>query len=121
MGISGQLYNLLKSYFSTRIQRVVLNGQTSSWIPVLAGALQILGPLLFLIYINELPNELKSTLKLFADDASLFTFVKDKNESANTLHNDLMLISKCFLIQIPVTLPKKYYFLGNNKSKFIQL
>ena len=94
MGISGQLYNLLKSYFSTRIQRVVLNGQTSSWIPVLAGALQILGPLLFLIYINELPNELKSTLKLFADDTSLFTFAKDKNESANTLHNDLMLISK---------------------------
>ena len=41
-----------------------------------------------------MPNELKSNLKLFADDTSLFTIVKDKNESANTLNNDLMLISK---------------------------
>ena len=56
----------------------------------------ILGPFLFLIYINNLPNELKSNLKLFADDTSLFTVVEgNKNESATTLNNDLMLISKC--------------------------
>ena len=47
----------------------------------------ILGPLLSLIYLNDLPNELKSDMKLFADDTSLFTFVKDKNESANTPSN----------------------------------
>ena len=41
-----------------------------------------------------MPNELKSNVKLFADDISLFTIVKDKNESTNTLNNDLMLISK---------------------------
>ena len=96
MGISGELYSLLESYLSGRLQRVVLNGQTSSWRSVLAGVSKgsILGPLLFLIYINDLPNELKSNVKLFADDTSLFTIVKDKNESANTLNNDLMLISK---------------------------
>ena len=54
----------------------------------------ILSPLRFPIYINDLPNELKSNVKLFADDTSLFTIVKDKNESSNTLNNDLMLISK---------------------------
>ena len=65
-------------------------------------------------------------IKLFADDTSLFTIVKGKNETANTLNNDLMLISKwaynwkMLSIQIPVNLPKKYYFQGKNKSKFIQ-
>ena len=80
MGISGHLFNLLENYLSGRLQRVVLNGQTSSWRPVLAGVPQgsTLGPLLSLVYINDLPNELKANAKLFAADTSLFTIVKDK-------------------------------------------
>ena len=95
VGISGELYNLLEKYLSDRFQRVVLNGQKSSWRPVLASVPQgsILGPLLFLLYINDLADGLKSNAKLFADDTSLFTIVKDKNESANILNNDLQLIS----------------------------
>ena len=93
---SGELYNLLENYLSGRVQRVILNGQMSTWQPVLAGVPQgsILGPLLFLIYINDLPYELKSQAKLFADDTSLFTIVKDRNESANILKKDLLSISK---------------------------
>ena len=83
MGISGELLNLLENYLTDRCQRVVLNGQTSSWTLVLASVPQgsILGPLLFLIYINDLPNELQSNAKLFADDTSLFAVVNDKNDS----------------------------------------
>ena len=96
MGISGELHKLLENYLLGRLQRVVLNGQTSSWRPVLAGAPQgsILGSLLFLVYINDIPNRLKSNAKLFADDTSLFTIVTDKNKSADVLNNDLLLISK---------------------------
>ena len=96
IGISGDLFNLLENYLLSRLQRVVLNGQTSSWRRVLAGAPQgsILGPFPFLVYINDLPNELKSNAKLFADDTSLFTIVKDRQESADVLNDDLSLISK---------------------------
>ena len=96
MGISGELYNLLENYLSGRLQRIILNGQMPSWRPVLSGVPQgsILGPLLFLIYIIDLTNELKSHPNLFADDTSLFTIVKDKNVSANILNKDLLLISK---------------------------
>ena len=92
MGISGELYNVFENY-----QRVVINGQTSLRRPVLVGAPQgsIMVPLLFLIYVNDLPNELKSNVKLFARDTSLFTVVEDKNESANILNNDLQSISTC--------------------------
>ena len=128
MGISGELYNLLGNYLSDRFQRVILNGQTSSWKPVIAGVPQgsILDPRLFLVCINHLLNELKSSAKLFADGTSLFTIVKDKNESANTFNNDLLLISKwvyywkCFLILILANRLKKCYFQEKRKLKFIQ-
>ena len=83
VGISGVLYNLLGNYFSDRFQSVILNGQKSSWRPVKAGVPQgsILGPLLFLVYINDLPNELKSSVKLFADEKRKLKFIKFQQHS----------------------------------------
>ena len=49
----------------------------------------ILGPLLFLIHINDLPDNLISNPKLFADDISLFSVINDKHSSANKLNQDL--------------------------------
>ena len=73
MGISGELYKLLEDYLASRHQRVILNGQTSCWRPVFAGVSQgsVLSPLFFLVYINDMPGELKSKAKLFADDTTL--------------------------------------------------
>ena len=96
MGISGQLQRRLENYLSGRLQRIVLNGQSSLQKPVLADVPKgsTLGPLLFLIYINDLQNEMKSNAKLFADEKFLFVVVKDKHESANVLNNDIILISR---------------------------
>ena len=83
-GFSGDLFQLLSYFLSNRKQRVVLNGQNSHWTNVHARVPQgsILGPLLFLIYINDLADDLPSNLKLFANDTSLFSVVHDVNASA---------------------------------------
>ena len=90
-GVSGNLFQLIKSSLSGRFQRVLLNGQTSDWETIQAGVPQgsILGPLFFLIYINDLTDNLNSNAKLFANDTSLFSEISDPLETANVLNNDL--------------------------------
>ena len=90
-GISGNLLHLLSDFLKNRKQRVVLNGQFSSWATVNAGVPQgsILGPLLFLIYINDLTCDLSTNAKLFADDTSLFSTVYNVHTSAKELNDDL--------------------------------
>ena len=94
-GISGNLLKLLKSYLSDRKQRVVLNGMESDWGNINSGVPQgsVLGPLLFLIYINDLENGIISSIKFFADDTSLFSIVKNPITSATNINNDLKRIS----------------------------
>ena len=77
-GVSGNLLRLIKIFLSDIVQRVTLNGKTSDWECTRAGVPQgsILGPL-FLIYLNGLATDLKSNVKLFADDSSLFLIVSD--------------------------------------------
>ena len=92
MGIVGNFLKLVESFLSNRYQRVVvLNGQTYSSTNVKAGVPQrsILGLLFFHIYINDLSENLKSTVKLFADDTSIFHVVKDPSTSAEILNHDL--------------------------------
>ena len=86
---------LITSFLENRFQRVVLNGQISSWKPVLAGIPQgfVSGPLFFLIYINDLSKNLSSNNKLFADDTSIFSTVKNVNLSTDQLNSDVEKIS----------------------------
>jgi hypothetical protein len=79
-GINGPLYDLMCSYLDKRKIRVTLNGSKSKWHKVTAGVPQgsILGPLLFLIYIDDIVNNLESDIYLYADDAVLMSsFTKD--------------------------------------------
>ena len=95
IGISGSLPKLFQSFLNDKQQRVVLDGQHSNWAPVLADFLQgmILGPLLLLVYINDLIDNLESPVKLFADDISLFSTVSDSSKSNQLLNDYLQKIS----------------------------
>ena len=94
-GVNGEVLTLLTNYWREPYQRELLNGQNFSWELVKSGVPQgsVLGPLLFLIYINDLPDNLKSNCKIFADDTSLFYKVFNKHVSRATLSKDLELIN----------------------------
>ena len=87
----GSLLQWFSSYLHDRKQRVVLPGATSDRLNIRAGVPQgsILGPLLFLIYINDIVEDIHSSIRLFADDTSLYIIVDDRTESAVTLNSDL--------------------------------
>ena len=95
-GISGNLLTFFENYLLNRKQRVVLNGTTSDWKTVSAGVPQgsVLGPLLFLVYINDLTENIRSQMRLFADDSSIFTPVKDVLVTHQQLVDDLETVSK---------------------------
>ena len=80
-----------KNYLSER-KRVVINNSISSWRDINAGVPQgsILGPLLFIVFINDILTDINSTIKLFADDTSLYLIVDDPQETTQTLNDDLV-------------------------------
>ena len=89
-----KLLLLIKRYLANRKERVIINGSESEWGKIESGVPQgsVLGPLLFLIYINDLEKGIKSHINLFADDTSLFSIVKEPNISALDLNHDMVLI-----------------------------
>ena len=95
-GVEGELLLLLKAYLRNREQRVVLNGQTSEWKRIYSGVPQgsALGPLLFSIYINDLPDGITSLCKILADDTPLSSKVLDVNKSVIELNADLKKIKQ---------------------------
>jgi hypothetical protein len=97
IGITGKLLAWIESYLSNRKQTVVINGIKSDILELKAGVPQgsVLGPLLFLVYINDLSEGLTGEAFLFADDSSIFHKVNnDIFECACKMNNDLELINK---------------------------
>ena len=78
-------------YLSNRRQRVVIPGSMSEWKYIHSGVPHgsILGPLLFLIYINDIVSEIDSNIRLFADDTSLYMVVDEPSSAAPIMNADL--------------------------------
>ena len=95
VGITGTLLELFKSYLLNRKQCTVVDGVKSSLINITAGVPQgsRLGPLLFIIYINDIVNTLESEILVFADDCSLLASGLDPAETVEQLNRDLHKIS----------------------------
>ena len=91
MGIVGDLLLWFKDYLTNRKQRVVINGKESSWKTVNAGVPQgsILGPLLCLIFINDIVDEINCPIKLFTDDTSIYAIVDNPLITSLSLNADL--------------------------------
>ena len=95
-GISGNLLKWFENYLKGRKQRVCINGFYSVWKLIEAGVPQgsILGPLLFLIYINDITVDIKCLIKLFADDTFLYHATKDIPKGIKLINADLDRISR---------------------------
>ena len=94
-GCSEHLVKWFSSYLSNRRQCVILSGTKSEWAPMHAGVPQgsILGPLLFLIFINDIVKDISSSIRLFADYTSLYIIVENPQTAARLLNLDLDIIS----------------------------
>ena len=77
-GVTGKPLRWIRDFLTGRKQRVVVNGKLSTWADILSGIPQgsVLGPILFVILINDLPDVVRSTVKIFADDTKLFHAVR---------------------------------------------
>ena len=120
LGITGKIYDWIKDWLNDREQRVVLLGHSSKWIDVKSGVPQgsVLGPLLFLIYINDIDECVNSKLLKFADDTKIFRVVTNPEE-VKMLQNDLINLcnwSKDWLMLFNVDKCKVMHFGYNNKK-----
>ena len=127
-GIRNNTLRWIKAWLTKRTQKVVLNGESSSEVRVRSGVPQgtVLGPLMFLIFINDIAEQTQSQIRLFADDCLLYRTITKSTDSI-TLQEDLnqlckwacmwqMLFNekKCYILQISTKKVKQIYTYSMN-------
>jgi len=132
-GIDGKILQWIENWLSNRKQRVVLNGQFSDWRDVLSGVPQgsVLGPLLFLIYINDIDESVGGRILKFADDTKVYNKMRSDEDIAS-LQSDLcnlvawskewqMLfnVEKCKVMHIGYNNMKAEYFMDGVKLEHV--
>ena len=121
LGIREKLLQWIKGFITGRTQRVVLEGQASEWVPVTSGVPQgsVLGPTLFIAIIHSLPDKIRSTVKVYADDTKVYRPITNPQD-AEQLQEDLdRLVSWSNIWQLPFNIEKcKVMHIGNTNPKF---
>lgn len=122
-GIHNKTHAWISSFLKHRVQRVVVGGEHSTWADVVSGVPQgtVLGPLLFLAYINDLPNNINSSVRLFADDCVLYREIQNEFDS-QSLQEDLNTLvtwehdwqmhfnpQKCFVMRLTHARSPKFF------------
>lgn len=130
-GVRGQLLQWIENFLTNRKMRVILNGCAAEWIEVLSGVPQgsVLGPLLFLIYVNELPKIVNSSIKMFADDTKIWKKIQNNQEDIEALQRDLLTLEswseqwllcfnteKCKVMKLGAVDNGQYFLHDNNKQ-----
>jgi hypothetical protein len=134
-GVEGRLLGWIRDFLTGRQQRVAIGGDVSEWRPVTSGVPQgsVLGPVLFLYYVNDMPDTVKSNIKMFADDAKISAPVSRKEEQ-KVLQEDLDSLQKwtdkwllrfntgkCKVLHMGYSNQKTQYFMGGeNDRKVLQ-
>ena len=137
LGIRGDIHSWITQFLQDRTQRVVVDGESSERVHVASGVPQgtVLGPLLFLCYINDLPLHVDSHIRLFADDCLQYRTIRN-HEDHLLLQKDLDALplwtktwgmsfnaNKCYILPInksPNTLQPFFYQLNNTILKYVQ-
>ena len=93
LGVQGKILGWIQSFLSNRTQKVIVDGEESGWRDVISGIPQgsVLGPMFFICFINDLPNDVKTNVFIFADDTKLFATVPENNAA---LQQDLSNLQK---------------------------
>ena len=127
-GIKGKLLNWIQSFLTNRKQRVIINGSQSDESAVISGVPQgsVLGPLLFLIYVSDIPGAISSSSLLFADDTKLYQPISDYR-SFQQLQADIVILGhwsklwqlnfntkKSFILHLGKSNPCHAYHIGDD-------
>ena len=129
MGFSNKMINILSNFLCDRSMRVKVGDAVSNAKPVMSGVPQgsVLGPLLFLLFINDLPDHIKNEIKIFADDVKMVADPMDMDSIQNDL-NELCMwesiwmlkfnLEKCKVLHVGRNNPKNNYkFLDGNLNE----
>ena len=134
-GINGNLLKWIEEFLIGRKMRVVLNESVTDWEKVLSGVPQgsVLGPLLFLLYVNDIPEVVKCSVRMFADDTKIWQVIRDEKDCLK-LQEDLQSLeawsekwllrfnaAKCKIMHMGRDSGAKYHLYDSNELKELKI